>query len=151
MSRDNAAAGIPPIKQRVLSYDLGIKAVDKNGHVINDIVIPKNRPIPVTAKKTYYTHREDQEKMSLTVIQNHHDSNEIIELGTVHFGPFPKPRKNYPLEVGFEVSAQGTVKIRAMDLETKMVLEESMIDEKTASELLLSEQKNLVSLIKVNK
>src|SRR5690606_15525698 len=61
---------MPSELKGVTGYNLAVRAIDsESGRTILDIIIPKNRPIPLKVKKTYYTGPNNEGKMRIELVQ----------------------------------------------------------------------------------
>ncbi|MDD2201697.1 MAG: Hsp70 family protein [Firmicutes bacterium] len=88
----------------VTSHSYGILLVDSTtGEDINEIMIPKNSPVPAERKETYYVHEDGQRIVEMVVLQGEdRDPANCTEIGKAVLElDGPKPR-NYPIEVVYK-------------------------------------------------
>jgi molecular chaperone DnaK (HSP70) len=114
---------MPEELRGVSGHNVGVRTIDPaTGEVKVDTLIRKNMPLPAKARRTYYTHRNEQSQILIELVQFRDDPNEIVSLGQLAIGPIPRPRANYPVEVTVENHESGTVGVYAYDPETKIEL-----------------------------
>lgn len=88
----------------VTSHSYGILLVDsKTREDINEIIIPKNTPIPVSRKRTCYVDDDGQSIVEMVVLQGEdRDPANCTEIGKAVINlDGPKPR-GYPIDVVYE-------------------------------------------------
>jgi molecular chaperone DnaK len=106
----------PPLRQLVTSNDLGLRLYDnEKGRPEFHVMITKNTPLPASYKQTIYTRRENQENVSLEILQRKDTYSEPETLGTFTFGPLKAPEKNHPIEVEMGYDSNGRVTVTASD------------------------------------
>jgi len=83
-------------------------------------VVRKNTAIPVVAREVFLPSAGGQNKARIVIFQGESDqSEENVKLGEVLLSDLRvKHRADTPLEVTFELSSEGTVSVRCMDLTT---------------------------------
>jgi len=83
-------------------------------------VVRKNTAIPVVAREVFLPSAGGQNKARIVIYQGESDqSGENVKLGEVLLSDLRvKYRADTPLEVTFELSSEGTVSVRCMDLTT---------------------------------
>ena len=101
--------------QNVNSHSLGIVGTDPaTGRKRNGIVIPRNTPIPVTAKRTFKTRKAGQGSILVEVIEGENPSpDDCTPIGrcTVKSLPADLPAKS-PVDVLFRYKPDGRLKVR---------------------------------------
>ncbi len=101
--------------RNVNSHSLGIVGTDPaTGRKRNGIVIPRNTPIPVTAKRTFKTRKAGQGSILVEVIEGENRSPEdCTPIGrcTVKSLPADLPAKS-PVDVLFRYKPDGRLKVR---------------------------------------
>ncbi len=114
-------------------------------------LISKNTPVPAVAKEIFLPNRMGQTEAKIPVFQGEADyANENTRLGEVVLSDLKVERRSdVPIEVTFELSAEGTLSVRAVDTTTGMG-EALKIDARTTLapsevERLQAEQKNWAS------
>jgi molecular chaperone DnaK len=142
---------LPAEFRGVTGHSVGVRAINPNtGRVTIDTVIKKNMPLPVKAKKVYYTTREDQQRIVLDLVQFREESEGLIGLGQLVVGPLPSPKLNYPIEVTVEAREDGTVAVQAYDANTGVELQQVFGREKDGGLGRLTTQRALVRSTFIN-
>lgn len=97
----------------VTPMSLGIRVADNRFSPI----IPKNTSIPTRASKRFTTTEDNQEIVTIDVIQGDHDrASENKLLGMFHLTGIPKSTKGTPrIKVTFDIDTDGLVSVSAMD------------------------------------
>ncbi len=95
---------------------LGIRVVDDR----MSTVIPKNTPIPLQKTKVFTTTEDDQELVTISIVQGQHEkASKNRSLGRFHLGGLPKlPAGKARVEVQFSIDSDGMVNVSAKDLES---------------------------------
>jgi len=85
-------------------------------------LLSKNTPVPAVAKEIFLPARSGQTDARMSVFQGDSDySNECTKLGEVTLTDLHVERRgDVPIEVTFELSAEGTLSVRAVDTTTGM-------------------------------
>jgi molecular chaperone DnaK len=85
-------------------------------------LIPKNAPVPATARESFLPSKTGQKQARISVYQGESDfSDECTKLGEVVLQELSGiHRADVPLEVSFELSNEGTLSVRAVDTTTGM-------------------------------
>ena len=106
----------PPIKQAVTTNELGIRVYDpdKKKPVFHPL-IHKNVPVPVEQRQTVYTRSDEQESISIEVLQRKDQYSPPDVLGNFSFGPLKNAVKNSPIEVHLGFDEDGRVRVKAQD------------------------------------
>ncbi|MBI3182845.1 MAG: Hsp70 family protein [Myxococcales bacterium] len=83
-------------------------------------LIGRNTPVPVAAREIFFPGRAGQTEARIPVYQGESDSAEAsVKLGEVVLHDLTVgKRTDVPIEVCFELSSEGTLSVRAMDLST---------------------------------
>ncbi|GLB50037.1 Hsp70 family protein [Neptunitalea lumnitzerae] len=116
---------MPSELKGVTGYNLAVRAVDtESGRTILDIIIKKNRPVPLKAKKTYYTAPNNNGKMRIELVQ-FIEENDIKTLGVLNVGPLPSNQANYPIDITLEYTEDNTIILQAYDPQTGRELEKT--------------------------
>jgi len=150
LAGDAEAYQIPPELRGVTGYNVGVRTVDAaSGRVAVDTLVKKSMPLPVKAKKTYYTTRKNQERIVLDFVQ-FRDTSELVPLGRLNVGPLPPARVNHPIEVTTECRADGTVAVEAYDAHTGATLAQVFGAEDQHGAASLALQKTLVDATLIN-
>jgi molecular chaperone DnaK len=150
LAGDAEAYQIPPELRGVTGYNVGVRTVDAaSGRVVVDTLVKKSMPLPVKAKKTYYTTRKNQERIVLDFVQ-YRDPGELVPLGRLNVGPLPPVRANHPIEVTTECRADGTVAVEAYDAHTGATLAQVFGTDDQDGAASLALQKTLVDATLIN-
>jgi molecular chaperone DnaK len=110
---------IPPELRGVSGYNVGIRTIDpvtRSPRI--DTLIKKNLPLPARARRTYYTHRADQTRIVVDVVQHLEATDTPVTLGQLTVGPIASPRVNYPIDIALENREDGTIAVQAYDPQT---------------------------------
>jgi molecular chaperone DnaK len=123
LAGDAQRHNIPPEFRGVTGACVGVRTIDpQTGRVAIDTIIKKNMPLPVQTRKTYYTTRNNQERIVLDFVQFQSAGESVVSIGQLVVGPLPSPRRNYPIEVTVENRDDGTVSVQAYDADTGVEL-----------------------------
>lgn len=124
--------------KNVNSHSLGVVGTDpKTGRRRNGILIPRNTPLPVTAKRTFKTQKADQNSILVQIVEGESPSaDECTPIGkcTVRDLPPGLPAQS-PVDVRFHYQADGRLKVRVRvpgidrEVETEIVRENSLSKE----------------------
>lgn len=122
----------PPLKQSVTTNELGLRVMDpvKKKPVFRTL-IEKHVPVPISVKQTLYTHRADQQNITLELMQRKNDFEPPELLGQFIFGPLSSPEVNYPIEMEIGFSAMGRITVLAKDSRTGVRLEREVANKAT--------------------
>ena len=122
----------PPLKQSVTTNEVGLRVMDpvKKKPVFRTL-IEKHVPVPVSVKQTVYTHRADQQSVTLELMQRKNDFEAPELLGQFTFGPLAQPELNYPIEVEIGFSAMGRTSVIAKDSRTGLKLEREVTNQES--------------------
>lgn len=102
---------MPTSLQGVSSYNVGVRVL-RGARIEIDTIILKNKPLPQTAKRVYYTTRPNQEQVILEFVQfREKEEKDIAYLGHLRVGPLPPSPVSTPIEVTVEYKADGTIAI----------------------------------------
>jgi len=98
----------------VNSHSLGVVATDlKSGRLRNSILIPRNTPLPVSAKRVFRTHKEGQKSILVQIVEGESPSPDACTpLGkcVVRNLPANLPAKT-PIEVRFSYQENGRLTV----------------------------------------
>ncbi len=131
------ARGKPPAFhiRNVNSHSLGVVGLDPTTkRRRNGILIPRNTPIPVTAKRVFKTQKENQRSVLVEVVEGESASaDECTTVGrcTIKNLPLHLPAGS-PVEVQFHYSPNGRLKVRVnvphadSEIETEFTRENSL-------------------------
>jgi molecular chaperone DnaK len=121
--------------KNVNSHSLGVVGLDpQTRRRRNGILIPRNTKLPVTAKRSFRTHKDDQRSILVQIVEGESPSaDDCNPLGkcTVANLPSNMPARS-PIHVHFDYQANGRLKVRVSlpgtnrEEETEIVRENSM-------------------------
>jgi len=103
----------------VNSHGLGVVAVNpRTGKPLNHIMIPRNTPLPAEKKQTFHTIQENQQRVSVKVVEGDAPDPAACSLiGKCRVTDLPSElKKGSPIEVTYAFDANGRVTVRAKDL-----------------------------------
>ena len=124
--------------KNVNSHSLGVVGTDPlTKRRRNGILIPRNTPLPVTAKRTFRTSKQSQRSILVQIVEGESPSaDDCTQIGkcTVRDLPPNLPAKS-PVDVYFRYLPNGRLKVRVTlpdadhDMETEIVRENSLCKE----------------------
>lgn len=115
-SGKTAPAAAPAIIQDVNSHGLGIVANNDYGVAVNNIIIPRNQPIPALAAKDFVTIEDNQERVELQVTEGDDEDLAYVQIiGNAEIQLRPHP-KHSPVRVELGYDSNGIVTGRLYDL-----------------------------------
>lgn len=96
-------------------------SIEMMGGVV-DKILPKNTPIPAIARQTFTTHQDNQTGMVFHVVQGERELASLNRsLATFTLKNLPiMPKGQVKVEVVFEVSEEGLLKVSATELSTQV-------------------------------
>ncbi len=140
---------MPSELKGVTGYNLAVRAVDaEKGRTILDIIIPKNRPLPIRVKRTYYTSPNNGGKMKIELAQ-FIEEDDVKTLGTLNVGPLPGNEANYPIDITLEYTEDSVIVLQAYDPQSGRELEKTFGKEGMGAGYLAA-QKKLVQKAFIN-
>ncbi|MBW7960581.1 Hsp70 family protein [Patescibacteria group bacterium] len=138
---DTDNSDLPSELRGVTGYNIALRAVNpETGRTVMDILIPKNRPIPVKIKRTYYTAPNSGGRMRLELLQ-FIEEQEAKTLGVLNVGPLPTNKANYPIEITIEYTEDGIIVLQAYNAETGLELEKTFGKEGMGANYLAGQKK----------
>ena len=114
-----------------------------------DTLVYKNQPLPARANRLYYTRDNQQNTITLEIVQYLENSNQAENVGVLQVGPIPNPRANYMMEVQIENTTNGTIEVNAYDPQTGNQVKHTFTN-RTEESVFMLQQKALVQGILVN-
>ncbi|MBN1589889.1 MAG: Hsp70 family protein [Pirellulales bacterium] len=101
--------------RNVNSHSLGVVGMDRiTRQPRNGIVIPRNTPIPVTARRVFHTQKENQKSILVKVVEGESASADACTpIGQCRVAPLPAglPARS-PVEVRFHYKPNGRLRVR---------------------------------------
>ena len=137
----------------VSAYHLGIRVRDEKGQASVKVLVKRNTPLPAQATHMFFTHRAEQERMVVEVVQTRELATGDVEensLGRFSFGPLLKPRLNYPVRISLAYDQSGLVRVQARDEDTGQVINEVLGKNEEGLTDELIEQRGWVREARVN-
>lgn len=139
---------IPPEFKGVTGYNVGIRTIDpRNGRVKIETLVKKNMPLPIKAKRVFYTSKQNQKYMNLEFVEFISSNEEVILIGNLRIGPLTYPKLNYPIEVTLEISEDSIVSIIAYDPSTGIELEQKFGQDQRDDGYLLRQRMQIKSVL----
>jgi molecular chaperone DnaK len=132
--------GKPPVFtiKNVNSHSLGVVGVDPlTGRRRNGTLIPRNTPLPVTAKRTFRTRKQNQRSILVQIVEGESPSAEdCTQIGKCSVRHLPEnlPAQS-PVDVLFHYAPNGRLKVRVVvpgverQIATEIVRENSLAKE----------------------
>ncbi|MGQ9574128.1 MAG: Hsp70 family protein [Thermoguttaceae bacterium] len=120
--------GKPPAFRirNVNSHSLGVVGIDpKTRRKRSGILIPRNTPIPATARRTFRTHKANQKSILVEIVEGENPSPDectLIGRCTIRKLP-PNLPKRSPVHVAFHYKPNGRLKVRVSVPRTESRLE----------------------------
>jgi molecular chaperone DnaK len=105
-------------QENVNSHGLGVLAANpKTGKDRNHLMIPRNTPLPVEVKKTFVTRKDNQQRVSIQVIEGDApDPRACSLLGKCRIADLPEELpKGSPVEVTYAFDASGRIAVSAKE------------------------------------
>ncbi|MBN2024929.1 MAG: Hsp70 family protein [Pirellulales bacterium] len=123
--------------KNVNSHSLGVVGVDRaTGRRRNGILIPRNTPIPVAARRVFTTQKDSQRSILVQVVEGESASaDECTEIGKCSVRQLPPGLPaGSPIEVQFQYKPDGRLKVRVSVPDTSARLETEFARENTLSQ-----------------
>ncbi len=126
--------GKPPTFKikNVNSHSLGVVGIDPlTKRKRNGILIPRNTPLPVTAKREFKTAKENQRSILVQIVEGESPSaDDCTPIGRCSVRHLPEGLKaRYPVEVCFHYQANGRLKVRVHVPNTDRQVETEIVRE----------------------
>ncbi len=106
----------PPLRQSVSSNQLGLRMLDPvRRRPYFHVMVERNTPLPARQTQEIYTAHDDQDNLSIEVMQrkDEHSSPELLE--KLRYGPLGVRMKNYPIVVSLGYDSNGRVTVDVQD------------------------------------
>ncbi len=116
LQQQGAASGPPQFSvTNVNSHSLGIIGVDaQTGRRRNQILIPKNTPLPHTATKAFKILKHGQRQVVIRVVEGESERPEAcIQVGACTIKAPPDLPAGTPVQVSYEYQPNGQLEVRA--------------------------------------
>jgi molecular chaperone DnaK (HSP70) len=128
----------------VSSYNIALQKPSHSND--NDILIFKNSPLPISAKRIYRIGPNEILKFALV---QYWDENEIFKLGTIKIGPFQNI-ENWTVELFVENRSNGTIAVKVKSATNGKDLKFSFEKEESKYEYNAEDQRKLLNSITIN-
>lgn len=148
-----AATGTGDNLVPVSAYHLGIRVRDERGQPAVRVLIKRNSPLPAHGSHRFFTHRAEQARIVVEVVQTRELATGDVEensLGRFTFGPLQKPRLNYPVRISLDYDQSGLVRVRALDEDTSQAIDEVLGQNEEGLTDQLVEQRHWVTSARIN-
>jgi hypothetical protein len=134
-----------PLEMKTVStYNIALESKISNNS--NDVLIFKNSPLPVSAKRIFVIGPNDAIKLSLV---QYWDENEPFRLGKIKIGPYNNS-ENWNVELLIENRSNGTIAIKTKNTANNKDLKFVFEKEPTKYEYNAEEQKKMLNSITIN-
>jgi molecular chaperone DnaK (HSP70) len=121
--------GLPQVRF-VTAHGVGLRVLTARGQTLNQVLIPRNSPVPTSATRRYLTQRNKGhgDRLKLTVTQGDADDPELVEvLGALYISGLPPDEPGgQPVDVSMSFNRQGRLYINAVYLNTGQSLRQSL-------------------------
>ena len=118
--------------KNVNSHSLGVVGVDPaTKRRRNGVLIPRNTPLPVTAKRVFRTAKQNQRSILVQIVEGESQSADDCQpIGRCSVTQLPTglPAK-YPVEVAFHYRANGRLRVRVRVPKTEQKIETEIVRE----------------------
>ena len=122
----------------VNSHSLGVVGIDPlTGRKRNGILVPRNTPLPATARRTFHTSKANQRSILVEIVEGESAAaDDCTQIGRCSVGHLPRdlPAKS-PIKVRFHYDASGRLQVRVTvpntdrQVETEIVRENGLTKE----------------------
>lgn len=134
--------------KNVNSHSLGVVGTDPlTGRKRNGILIPRNTPLPVTAKRTFKTQKANQKSILVEIVEGESPSAEdCTQIGRCSVRSLPPhlPEQS-PVDVLFQYAPNGRLKVRVSVPNTDSKVETEFTRENSLSKEHLDGWRNYIS------
>jgi molecular chaperone DnaK len=112
-NRENIA---PPIRQSVSTNQLGLRMLDPvRKKPYFEVLIERNTPLPAIQTRNIFTSHENQDIITIEVLQRKDEQSTAETLELLNYGPVLTPGKNYPVRVALGYDKAGRVSLEVCD------------------------------------
>jgi molecular chaperone DnaK len=145
--------GAPRFKiKNVNSHSLGVVATDvQTNRKRNAILIPRNTPLPITAKRIFKTQKANQRSILVQIVEGESNSpDDCSQLGRCSVRDLPKnlPAQT-PIEVRFKYEENGRLTVSVMVQGTDKVLHHELTRENSLTQDQLDSWRQYISGVPV--
>ncbi len=117
----------PLLLQTVSTNELGLRVRDAAcGLPAMEVLVPKNRPLPASGRKTFHVDTKQDDRVTIEVIQRKDRFCQPETLGTFAFGPLPTGLTDRPIEVCLGYDKHGRAHVEVTDQLSGTDLKETM-------------------------
>jgi len=125
--------------REVTAHPFGVLVRDtETGKVVNDVMIPRNAPIPQEVRKTFYTIEDGQTLVEARITQGEAGPGDQVGIVAATELAMPQGRPaNRPIDVAYSYDEEGRMQCEFLDRETGKV---ARLDYKAGTKGLMSEE-----------
>ncbi len=134
--------------KNVNSHSLGVVGTDpQTGRSRTGVVIPRNTPLPVTAKRTFRTKKTDQRSILVRIVEGESPSpDDCVQLGRCSIPKLPRHLPmGTPVDVLFDYRSDGRLGVHVTVADTDVRVEASITRENTLSKEHLDGWRSFIS------
>ncbi|MCU7551423.1 Hsp70 family protein [Chitinophagaceae bacterium LB-8] len=131
----------------VSTYNIGLR--QKGGKQI-DLLIHRNTPLPISAKRVYRIDPNVHEHFSMDLCQFWDAETEVFYLGEIKAGPFSHQATEFYLEFAIENRSNGTIGIKVKNADNGKDIKFEFIKKQTKHTYDFHKQKALVDSVYLN-
>lgn len=131
----------------VSTYNIGLR---QKGSKSIDLLIHRNTPLPVSAKRVYRIDPRQHEHFSMELCQFWDAETEVFYLGEIKAGPFSHQVHEFYLEFAIENRSNGTIGIKVKNADIGKDIKFEFIKKQTAHTYDFHQQKALVEGVYLN-
>lgn len=149
LNSNNGLSDVRPIDLKSVStYNIGVVVQGTQNPQI-DLLIHRNTPLPVAAKKVYKIDPQHMEYISLELCQFWDPQDDLHKLGTIKAGPFSLFAPFY-LELTVENRVNGTISIKLKNADNGKDIKFEFIKKQSQYKYDFQQQKSLIDNIYLN-
>ena len=149
LNNANGFSDISPIELKgVSTYNIGL-LTDRANKIKIDLLIHRNTPLPVAARKVYRVNNRENPVMEMELCQYWDQMDGLHLLGTIKAGPFLN-NEDTLVEINVENRLNGTIGIKLKDADTGQDIRFEFIKKKSEFTYDYQQQKALVDGIYLN-
>jgi molecular chaperone DnaK (HSP70) len=149
LNEGNGMSDVRPIDLKSVStYNIGLVVLGTEKRQL-DLLIHRNTPLPISAKKVYRINPQQTEYINLELCQFWDPNDDLHKLGIIKAGPFSMMSEFY-LEVAVENRVNGTIGIKVKNADNGKDMKFEFIKKESQHKYDFKQQKSLVDGIYLN-
>jgi molecular chaperone DnaK len=121
--------GFPKVRF-VTAHGVGLRVLTDRGMMVNQVLVPRNSPVPRTASRRFLTQRDKSrsDRLKIVVTQGDADDPELVEvLGTLYITGIPSDETGgQPVDITMCFDREGRLHLKAIYLNTGQSLQQSL-------------------------